>query len=186
MTQVTRRNFIKAAGTCAALGTLASVSPHVIGKGHKGRVIVIGGGYGGTIAAKYIKMADPDIDVTLIEKDPKYVSCPLSNEVLSGERKIESITFGDDVSGEILCIRLHAKLKYGSVFFFAVQQKCCEFGCIIQTANQNALGERIECTGVADFIKIQRAFDNRHCLGGANVFRLIDNKQAANSFALGA
>ncbi|MDJ0807104.1 MAG: FCSD flavin-binding domain-containing protein [Gammaproteobacteria bacterium] len=93
MTQFTRRNFVKAAGACAALGTLASVSPQVIGKGHKGRVIVIGGGYGGTIAAKYIKMADPDIDVTLIEQNPKYVSCPLSNEVLSGERNIESITF---------------------------------------------------------------------------------------------
>lgn len=94
MTQFTRRNFVKAAGACSALGALASISPLAIGKGQiKGRVIVIGGGYGGAIAAKYIKMADPDIDVTLIEKNPKYVSCPLSNEVLSGERNIESLTF---------------------------------------------------------------------------------------------
>ncbi|MEN8168348.1 MAG: FCSD flavin-binding domain-containing protein [Pseudomonadota bacterium] len=93
MAQFTRRNFVKAAGACAALGTLGTISPNSFGKGKKGRVIVIGGGYGGAIAAKYIKMADPDIDVLLIEKNTDYVSCPLSNEVLSGERSIGSITF---------------------------------------------------------------------------------------------
>ncbi len=94
MTQLTRRKFVKAAGACAALGTMFTISPSTFGQGKKGRVIVIGGGYGGAIAAKYIKMADPDIDVTLIDKNANYVSCPLSNEVLSGERTIESLTFG--------------------------------------------------------------------------------------------
>ncbi len=93
MAQFTRRNFVKAAGACAALGTLGTISPNAFGKGKKGRVVVIGGGYGGAIAAKYIKIADPDIDVLLIEKNTDYVSCPLSNEVLSGERSIGSITF---------------------------------------------------------------------------------------------
>lgn len=93
MAQFTRRNFVKAAGACAALGTLGTISPNSFGKGKKGRVVVIGGGYGGAIAAKYIKIADPDIDVLLIEKNTDYVSCPLSNEVLSGERSIGSITF---------------------------------------------------------------------------------------------
>ncbi|MEN8178290.1 MAG: FCSD flavin-binding domain-containing protein [Pseudomonadota bacterium] len=93
MAQFTRRNFVKAAGACAALGALTSISPNSFGKGKKGRVIVIGGGYGGAIAAKYIKIADPEIDVLLIEKNTDYVSCPLSNEVLSGERSIASITF---------------------------------------------------------------------------------------------
>jgi sulfide dehydrogenase [flavocytochrome c] flavoprotein subunit len=60
---------------------------------HKARVVVVGGGYGGTIAAKYLRMMDPGIRVVLIEKNPKFVSCPLSNEVISGERDITSITF---------------------------------------------------------------------------------------------
>lgn len=93
MSQFSRRTFVKAAGACVALGSLASFSPASFGKGKKGRVIVIGGGYGGAIAAKYIKMADPEIDVLLIEKNTTYVSCPLSNEVLSGERTIESLSF---------------------------------------------------------------------------------------------
>ena len=93
MAQITRRNFIKAAGACAVLGGMAGISPKTFGKGKKGRVVVVGGGYGGAIAAKYIKLADPDIDVLLIDKNSSYVSCPLSNEVLSGERSIESLTF---------------------------------------------------------------------------------------------
>ena len=56
--------------------------------------MVIGGGYGGAIAAKYIRLLDPDIRVVLIEKSSKFVSCPLSNEVLAGERDISSLTFG--------------------------------------------------------------------------------------------
>jgi sulfide dehydrogenase [flavocytochrome c] flavoprotein subunit len=92
MTSINRRTFLKtsaAAATYAAMGApglLRAAQP-------KARVVVIGGGYGGTIAAKYIRMADPEIRVTLIEKEPLYVSCPLSNEVLSGERDLASLTF---------------------------------------------------------------------------------------------
>lgn len=98
MAEYTRRKFVKAAAACAALGSLGSIGTCVAsspasGPGKKGRVIVIGGGYGGAIASKYIKMADADIEVLLIEKNTSYVSCPLSNEVLSGERTIASLTF---------------------------------------------------------------------------------------------
>ncbi len=102
MADLTRRTFVKTAATCSALATLAPVgiccanSPKQTATSKKGRVIVIGGGYGGAIAAKYIKMADPDIDVLLIEKNANYVSCPMSNEVLGGDRDIDSITFNYD------------------------------------------------------------------------------------------
>ena len=62
-------------------------------KGGK-KVVVIGGGTGGCTAAKYIRMADPSIRVMLIEPNRHYHTCYLSNEVLSGERKIDSIRFG--------------------------------------------------------------------------------------------
>ena len=93
MAHFSRRAFVKASGAALALSSLGMPALLRAGK-DKGRVIVIGGGYGGAIAAKYIRLADPEIKVTLIEKNPKYVSCPLSNEVLGGERDIESLSFG--------------------------------------------------------------------------------------------
>lgn len=86
-----RRDFLKAGGVTAAVGSLGA--PGLLLAKQKARVVVVGGGYGGTIAAKYIRMADPSISVTLIEKNKHYVSCPLSNEVLSGERTMDSLTF---------------------------------------------------------------------------------------------
>jgi len=56
--------------------------------------VVVGGGTGGATAAKYLRMADPSIEVTLIEANKHYYTCYLSNEVLSGERSMDSIKFG--------------------------------------------------------------------------------------------
>jgi len=87
-----RRRFLGAATGTLAAGLIGA--PAILrADAPKARVLVIGGGYGGAIAAKYLKMADPDIRVTLIERNPLYVSCPLSNEVLSGERNLDSLTF---------------------------------------------------------------------------------------------
>ncbi len=103
MSKLTRRDFIRLAGATSGLGMIG-LSPLVFGadkpkaeaaKGG-GRVVVVGGGYGGAIAAKYLRMMDPDVQVTLVERDKQYVSCPLSNEVLSGHRDIKSLTFGYD------------------------------------------------------------------------------------------
>ncbi|MGD2140417.1 MAG: NAD(P)/FAD-dependent oxidoreductase, partial [Burkholderiales bacterium] len=57
-----------------------------------GRVVVIGGGYAGATAAKYIRMWSPDIAVTLLEPNRDFVSCPLSNRVLSGVWGMSDIT----------------------------------------------------------------------------------------------
>ena len=57
------------------------------------RVVVIGGGYGGATAARYLKLWGGDvISVTMIESDPAFVSCPLSNLVLGGSRQMRDIT----------------------------------------------------------------------------------------------
>jgi NADPH-dependent 2,4-dienoyl-CoA reductase/sulfur reductase-like enzyme len=61
---------------------------------HGRRVVVIGGGWGGATAAKYVRLADPSIEVVLLEPRRKFVSCPFSNLVLSGVRGIDSLTFG--------------------------------------------------------------------------------------------
>jgi sulfite dehydrogenase len=61
-----------------------------------GRVVVIGGGYGGATAARYLKLWAPDIDVTMVERSDVFVSCPISNLVLGGNTQIGTITMGYD------------------------------------------------------------------------------------------
>ncbi len=97
MTTLSRREFLRASGTGVGLGLLAAgglagcataVAPKM-GR----RVVVIGGGWGGATTAKYVRLADPSIEVILLEPNRQFVSCPFSNLVLSGVRSIESITF---------------------------------------------------------------------------------------------
>ena len=88
-----RRDFVKTTGAIAAIGAIG-LPNIVLGQGKK--VVVVGGGTGGATAAKYIKMADPAIDVTLIEPNKEYYTCYLSNEVLSGERTLDSLKQGYD------------------------------------------------------------------------------------------
>ncbi len=62
-----------------------------------GRVVVIGGGYGGATAAKYLRLwGGPNVEVTLVESDAAFVSCPLSNLVLGGSKTIDDVTVGYD------------------------------------------------------------------------------------------
>jgi sulfide dehydrogenase [flavocytochrome c] flavoprotein subunit len=58
----------------------------------KGRVVVVGGGYGGATAAKHIRLLDPSIEVVLVEPNEAFVSCPISNMVLGGFRTMADIT----------------------------------------------------------------------------------------------
>jgi sulfite dehydrogenase len=59
-----------------------------------GRVVVIGGGFGGSTAAHYLKMWGGNIDVTLVERNANFVSCPISNLVLGGYKQIADVTKG--------------------------------------------------------------------------------------------
>lgn len=95
MSQITRRNFIKVSGAAAAAATALGYSSFAIGGANK-KVVIVGGGIGGATAAKYIKMMDSSIDVTLIEANNHYYTCFMSNEVIGGVRSIDSIRFGYD------------------------------------------------------------------------------------------
>jgi sulfite dehydrogenase len=82
-----RRDFLKVAGAASLVGC-ATPAPA------KARVVVIGGGYGGATAAKYIRLWDPSIDVVLVERDAGFVSCPISNLVLAGYSSMDEISRG--------------------------------------------------------------------------------------------
>tara|TARA_B100000427_G_scaffold300521_1_gene282956 strand:+ start:214 stop:1506 length:1293 start_codon:yes stop_codon:yes gene_type:complete len=89
--QVSRRAFNQGLG---ALGVgLASglAAPAVLARA-KARVVVVGGGFGGASAAKYLTRFDPGIDVTLVEPSTHFVTCPFSNTVIAGMHDIDDIT----------------------------------------------------------------------------------------------
>jgi sulfide dehydrogenase [flavocytochrome c] flavoprotein subunit len=85
---INRRQFIQTASAAAAAG--AVVMPQVA-LGATRKVVVVGGGTGGATAAKYLKLADSSIEVTLIEPNKHYYTCYMSNEVIGGNRSLSSI-----------------------------------------------------------------------------------------------
>jgi sulfide dehydrogenase [flavocytochrome c] flavoprotein chain len=96
--KISRRHFLGAAGASAlALAGCATNGANPGGVASKGHVVVIGGGYGGATAAKYIRMwSDGAIAVTLVEPQAAFVSCPISNLVLGGTKSLADITLPYD------------------------------------------------------------------------------------------
>ena len=83
-----------------------------------GRVVIVGGGFGGATAARYLKMWGGNVDVTMVERNANFVSCPISNLVLGGHKQIADITRGYDglralgvkvVQGEVTVVDAAAK-----------------------------------------------------------------------------
>ena len=92
-----RRQFsgMLAAGSALAAGGLLSACASTGGKGLQ--VVVIGGGYGGATAAKYVRMwSGYGIAVTLVEPNASFISCPMSNLVLGGSLAMADITTSYD------------------------------------------------------------------------------------------
>ena len=94
MKKLNRRNFIKIAGTTAAVSAIGF--PTIAAAAGKKQVVSVGGGTGGATAARYIRRADPSVEVTLIEPNEHYYTCYMSNEVIGGARPLDSIKFGYD------------------------------------------------------------------------------------------
>lgn len=89
-----RRGFLHACAAGAA--TLALPRP-AAGAGARPHVVVVGGGFGGATAAKYLRMwSAGQVDVTLVERASAFVSCPISNLVIAGLQRMEDITLSYD------------------------------------------------------------------------------------------
>jgi sulfide dehydrogenase [flavocytochrome c] flavoprotein subunit len=103
-----RRSFIKVLGSASGLALAGcattdkaapavSKTQEILPKGSARRVVVVGGGYGGTIAAKYVRMLDKSIEVVLVEKNKQFVSCPFSNFYIAGlTNDMNNLTIGYD------------------------------------------------------------------------------------------
>ena len=86
-----RRSFLQSSAALSLLGLGACATTGSIPA--KARVVVIGGGYGGATAAKYVRLlSDYKIDVVLIEPNESFISCPISNLVLGGSKQLADIT----------------------------------------------------------------------------------------------
>ncbi|HEY0822073.1 MAG TPA: FAD/NAD(P)-binding oxidoreductase, partial [Rhizobacter sp.] len=85
-----RRTLVKGLAASGVLGLFGCAS--TAGSGHA-RVLVVGGGFGGATAAKYVRLlSDRRIDVMLVEPNRQFVSCPMSNLVIGGQRQLADIT----------------------------------------------------------------------------------------------
>ena len=92
---IDRRDFLKIAASTAlvSLPMLSKAATQA-----KGRIVVVGGGYAGASAAKYLRdWSNGGLDVIVVEPRSQFVSCPLSNLVLGGNKNINDLTFGYDL-----------------------------------------------------------------------------------------
>ena len=92
---VSRRRALQVLGSTAGLSALgACAGPAIITEQKKlGRVLVVGAGFGGATAAKYLKMwAGSQIEVLMVERNREFVSCPMSNLVIGGSSTMADIT----------------------------------------------------------------------------------------------
>lgn len=91
-----RRNFLKASLGVAGAATLSACGMSRQARGTSAQVVVVGGGFGGATAAKYIRQFDSSIAVTLIDAQANHVTCPFSNLVLAGDKSMADITMTFD------------------------------------------------------------------------------------------
>ena len=91
---LSRRFFLAAAG--AATLAAPSIARAQGAASGAARLLVVGGGFGGASAARFARIAYPWLEVTLVEPQRSFVTCPYGNLVLAGERSMADITHSFD------------------------------------------------------------------------------------------
>ena len=95
MNKITRRKFNKFLGASSAVYALEKIAGYSTPLlAAKQKVVVIGGGFGGATAAKYLSMMAPNLQVTLVEPNKLYYTCPFSNLVLAGNKDLGELAYG--------------------------------------------------------------------------------------------
>ncbi len=85
-----RRELLQA---LASLGLGALLSPAVRARTSRAGIVVVGGGFGGATAARFLARLLPAATITLVEASRDYVACPFSNLVVAGLRELDAQTF---------------------------------------------------------------------------------------------
>lgn len=88
----TRRHFLASAAALGA-GLLSQPLRAASARSTPARIVVVGGGFAGATCARYLRMwSGGAVEVTLIERQPMFVSCPLSNLVITGHLQLDEIS----------------------------------------------------------------------------------------------
>ena len=87
MTVLRRRHML------AALAASALLPGRTLAARPTSRLVVVGGGFAGATLARFVKRLSPEISVVLIEARDRYISCPMSNLVIAGQRSLAAQTF---------------------------------------------------------------------------------------------
>jgi len=91
MEKISRRHFGK---IVSSLGVASAFGMPSLVLGASRKVVVIGGGFGGATAAKYLRKLNSNLRVTLVEPNPTFYTCPFSNTVLGGIKSMSDIGHG--------------------------------------------------------------------------------------------
>jgi sulfide dehydrogenase [flavocytochrome c] flavoprotein subunit len=87
-----RRSFLQLSASAAGAGILRQAHAGQPSNPIKGKVVVVGGGFAGAKCALFLRHLNPAIDVTLVDPNDCYVTCPMSNSVIVGLRDLKSIS----------------------------------------------------------------------------------------------
>jgi len=92
MSDISRRHFLSFGLGCGGwlLGACKN-TPNKASHLNKAKVVVAGGGFAGLNAARALKRIAPELQVTLVERDRTYMSCPGSNRVVAGMASFSSL-----------------------------------------------------------------------------------------------
>lgn len=94
--KITRRDLIKLFGATAVAGSgIFGASKAAFAKS-AAHIVILGGGVGGSSFAKYLRFADPDVKITIVERYPEYITCLRSNDVIVGMHTLDELTFNLD------------------------------------------------------------------------------------------
>ncbi|MCT9812065.1 NAD(P)/FAD-dependent oxidoreductase [Acidovorax sp. Be4] len=84
----------QALGSLAAGGAALAMPALVRAQSASAHVVVVGGGFGGATAARYLRLHQPKLKITLVEPAARFYTCPFSNLYLAGLREWESLGHG--------------------------------------------------------------------------------------------
>ena len=110
MKNYSRRKFIKLLGGTSALLPVSGLLP-ACGKKASARVVIVGGGFGGSTCAKYLRRFDGSLDITLIDSSKRFVTCPFSNMVISGMQTMDSISHDYTAQTDRAVNVVHARVQ---------------------------------------------------------------------------
>ncbi|MDP3886873.1 NAD(P)/FAD-dependent oxidoreductase [Hydrogenophaga sp.] len=114
-----------------ALGLLSvAAAPSLAFAQNTAHIVIVGGGVGGATAAKYLKLFNPALQVTVIEKNPVYVRPYGSSEVLNQHARMDDLNVSYDT----------LKSKYGIRFVFDTVTGFDPVARVVNTAGQQKIG----------------------------------------------